>query len=472
MSHSLKKDAFSSSQKLNVIDLSSNYLTGSVPYTLQNVHTLSSVDLSLNFLRCFEDNSKDWGFLNFLSSLDYGAAVQSGSCPVLTNPRDQQVIITLLNSWNGSCLPSNWNAKVDDVCSKPFTGIICDQNFNVVQLSLLPGASSCSLGNFSASIFQMEYLRGLEIFTMGLSGSISALSTNLSFSSLEHLETVNLGGNSLDGPIPEFGSRLQSLQLGNNNLSGSLPYSIMNTSVVDLSHNQLSGTVPFSALNGKSGTTSLLLGSNRLEGSLGPEMYWISVVDLDQNQLTGTLPEFEAVAESQLASLSLRENHFSGSVPASFCNNSKLMAVRFDGNLDMAGLLPEQLLVDMPMLSVLTFTSTSLQCPNNSEWQEWSQQASASSCIVGGPETPLPSASIPTATITLSFTTTTPPPFTPPLSPSATPSNSHKMRRDILWAVVILVGLLLVTCTVVLAIKFAKHSLSKTKYESTFEESS
>ncbi len=164
-----------------------------------------------------------------------------------------------------------------------------------------------------------------------------------------HVITINLNFNRLNGSIPpELGnlSNLQLLYLGSNQLSGSIPPELGNLgNLVDLSlnSNQLTGSIP-PELGNLSNLEVLSLGKNKLIGSIPVELgnlYNLRALYLDQNQLTGSIPP-ELGNLSNLEVLSICENQLIGSIPPELGNLSNLEVLSIWEN-QLSGSIPPEL---------------------------------------------------------------------------------------------------------------------------------
>ena len=112
------------------------------------------------------------------------------------------------------------------------------------------------------------------------------------------VDSLNLWGNQLSGPIPaELGnlSNLEYLVLQSNQLSGPIPSELGNLSRLEgliLNGNQLSGPIP-PALGNLSNLKGLLLLGNQLSGPIPPsigKLTKLEVLFLQKNNLSGPIP--------------------------------------------------------------------------------------------------------------------------------------------------------------------------------------
>ncbi|KAJ3369033.1 hypothetical protein HDU91_000144 [Kappamyces sp. JEL0680] len=115
----------------------------------------------------------------------------------------------------------------------------------------------------------------------------------------QHILSLNLNDQALNGAIPASLASLSSLQvlaLAGNKLGGTIPESLSGLSqltFLDISQNQLTGTVP-SQLSQLSNLSTLILSGNRLSGTLAASgisfktMPKLRTLQADAAQLPGT----------------------------------------------------------------------------------------------------------------------------------------------------------------------------------------
>ncbi|KAL8506431.1 hypothetical protein ACS0TY_017351 [Phlomoides rotata] len=209
-------------------------------------------------------------------------------------------------------------------------------------------------------------VRGLDLSSMGLNGTIPAIIANLSF-----LTVLNMRNNSINGLIPrEIGNltqlssldlsmnrltdhipeslgllrNLQSLNLSYNQLKGDIPTSLsacVELQIFDLSHNNLTGTIPVGFGN-FSQLQKFILWKNELTGELPSTIFNISFVltiDVSVNQMFGKLPQdICSHPASKLEELWLYSNQFDGPILPNLnrCRSIKILSVsrnNFTGNI-------------------------------------------------------------------------------------------------------------------------------------------
>ncbi|KAF7127350.1 hypothetical protein RHSIM_Rhsim11G0079500 [Rhododendron simsii] len=199
----------------------------------------------------------------------------------------------------------------------------------------------------------------IDLKSYGLKGTLS----NLNFSSLPHILSLDLENNSFYGTIPSrIGclSRLTNLSLSANSLSGSIPAvmgQLSNLKTLELHQNQIGGSIPHEIKflisltelslysNNLTGNlvnlTTLYLGANHLSGAI-PEEVWTlrSLVDLELsiNNLTGTIPSSIGNLVN-LTTLYLHTNHLSGTIPDEVWTLRSLVDLQLSMN-NLTGTIP------------------------------------------------------------------------------------------------------------------------------------
>jgi Leucine-rich repeat (LRR) protein len=232
-----------------------------------------------------------------------GVPLQGSLSPHLGNLSFLSVL-NLTNASLAGAIPSDIGRlrrlKVLDLGHNALSSGIPATIGNLTRLQLLHLQFNLLSGPIPAELRRLRELRAMKIQRNYLAGSIPS---DL-FNNTPLLTHLNMGNNSLSGPIPRcIGSLpLQYLILQVNNLSGLVPQSIFNMSslrVLSLAINALSGAL---AMPGGPSNTSFSL----------PAVEFFSVA---RNRFSGPIPS-ELAACRHLQRLSLSENSFQGVVPA------------------------------------------------------------------------------------------------------------------------------------------------------------
>ena len=276
------------SGRVTHLDLDNNGLMGQIPHELDNLDKLDMLFLSGNRLTgCVPVRLQD------VSENDFGR-LGLPFCSV-----DRAALIALYNATDGP----NWETNTNWLSDRP-----------------IGEWSGVGVGYMGGRVQRVD-LRGrvkeLNFYDNRMTGSIPP-----EIGSLANLEWLNIPSNRLSGPIPqEIGSleRLWWLNLGNNELSGEIPPELgklFNLQAMYLGSNQLSGPIP-SELGRLGNLKHLVLSGNQLTGEIPSELGGLSSLmqlRLAENQLTGPIPS-ELGSLSNLRRWRLGDNRLTGCVP-------------------------------------------------------------------------------------------------------------------------------------------------------------
>ncbi|KAK9725012.1 hypothetical protein RND81_05G115600 [Saponaria officinalis] len=205
---------------------------------------------------------------------------------------------------------------------------------------------------------------GLELYSSGLSGTISPFIGNLSF-----LQRINLDDNSLSGPIPqEIGRlfRLKVLLLRNNTLVGGIPANLsrcVNLQSLALGGSKLGGNVPI-GLQSLSKLTQLDFFECNLTGPLFniiQNLTSLQLIYADYNAFIGTIPDSIANMKN-LTIVGLGENLLTGRIPPSIFNLSSLQGLELTIN-QFEGSIPRDMHLNLPKKQVLNLNGNFLTGP-------------------------------------------------------------------------------------------------------------
>lgn len=239
------------SSNLNILNLSSNGLSGSLPSSLRRCLT---VDLSRNMISGDISIMQSWEAT--LEVLDLSSNKLTGSFPNLTSQFERLTTLKLGNNSLVGILPSGLGAysrlSAVDLSSNNLNGPIPSSFFTSTTLTSL----NLSGNNFVGSIpFQGSHESELLVLPSyllleSLDLSHNFLTGNLpsDIGNMGRLKLLNLAKNSLSGELPNEISKLSDLEyldLSSNNFRGEIPDKIPSSvKVFNVSHNDLSGHVP------------------------------------------------------------------------------------------------------------------------------------------------------------------------------------------------------------------------------------
>ncbi|XP_052138099.1 receptor kinase-like protein Xa21 [Oryza glaberrima] len=376
-------------RKIQILDLSSNSLTGAIPDTLTNCSSLTILDLNINSLS--GEIPLKIGLLSNLSGLFLSVNNLTGNIPpTLGNISHIKVLGLAQNHLTGSIpqeLGKLSNMRKLLLGSNRLSGIVPQSIFNLSSLQVLSleinmlgktlphdigiGLPSIQLFSLNRNMFEGEipYSIGnasnLQVFDLSYNHFIGEIPS--SFGKLGYLVDLALENNKLqakDMKSWEFLSALRNcsflkyLSLNNNQLEGVIPNSIGNLptslQILLLGWNKLSGIVPPSIGNLR-GLTRLGLAANKhsgtIEGWIG-NLTNLQVVNLNGNSFNGPIPSSIGKL-TRLTIFSLLRNSFEGSIPSTLGNLTHLSKLDFRVN-NLTGTIPKE------VFSVSTMVECSL----------------------------------------------------------------------------------------------------------------
>ncbi|VAI25202.1 unnamed protein product [Triticum turgidum subsp. durum] len=308
-----------SPQRVIVLDLESQGISGSILPCIANLTWLARLQLSNNSFG--GGVPSELGLLSRLTNLNLSMNTLEGTIPPQLSACFQlQVLGLRKNSLSGE-IPASLSQ-----CKRL-------QEINLSK-NKLQGSIPPAFGN-------LPELRILDLASNTLTGNIPP-----SLGSCRHLTYVDLGINALGGVIPESlanSSSLQVLRLMSNSLTGELPKTLLNTlslGAICLTQNNFVGSIPSVTVT-SSPLKHLYLGGNHLSGRIPSSLGNLSSLlrlRLTNNHLVGSIPESLGYIPA-LEILTLSTNNLSGPVPPSIFNMSSLKSLStFDNSL--VGILP------------------------------------------------------------------------------------------------------------------------------------
>ncbi|KAL5712060.1 hypothetical protein ACHQM5_014267 [Ranunculus cassubicifolius] len=304
----------SSNGAVEKIDISNMNLSGIVSVDIQNLHSLTSLNISCN---------------DFSSSL----------------PKSLHGLTSL---------------KSFDVSQNDFVGDFPVGLGNAAELKIVNASSNNFVGLLPEDLANATLLESLDFRGSFFEGSIP-----LSYRNMQNLKFLGLSGNNLTGQIPRELGELKSLEsiiLGYNGFEGEIPAefgNLTNLQCLDLAVGTLSGRIP-AELGKLKQLNTIFLYKNKFEGSIPPEIgncESLVLLDLSENQLTGDVPE--ALGDlKNLELLNVMSNKLTGKVPTGLGELTKLRVLELWNN-SLSGPLPENLGKNSP-LQWLDVSSNSL----------------------------------------------------------------------------------------------------------------
>ncbi|KAK8648971.1 hypothetical protein V6N13_129712 [Hibiscus sabdariffa] len=235
---------------LEVLDLRSCNISGSIPGTLSNLGRLTSLYLHDNNLAGSIPASL--GQLRNLKILDFSVNSLTGSIPssfgFFGNIERLELASNYLTGSIPPSLGSLQGLQVFNVSDNNLSGSIPVQFGNLSRLVELDLSKNSLYGSMPEEIKMLRSLRKMILGDNELEGRLSVVL----FSSLVELQVVDLSRNKLDGALNGAiwtMSKLQSLDVSNNNFTGPFPALHSNTSVATAALFNLSNNFFYGTLN-------------------------------------------------------------------------------------------------------------------------------------------------------------------------------------------------------------------------------
>ncbi|PRQ56418.1 putative protein kinase RLK-Pelle-LRR-XII-1 family [Rosa chinensis] len=329
------------------IDLRNNSFHGHLPGELNRLRRLKFINFGANK---FMGAIPSWfGLLSKLQSLYLFGNQFSGSIPAtIFNLSVLQVIDFSYNQLSGSIPREIGNLTTLKEIFLDFNNFteIPNEIGDLNQLEKLFVQKNALEGNIPMAVFNMSSLIILALLQNNLKGR---LPDNMC-QNLPHLQTLALGYNQFDGPLPsKFWqcNKLVDIFLARNSFSGSIPKWIGNATQlkeVELAENSLTGTIPHEIGN-LPNLVWLSLNLNNLNGLIPNTIFNTSTaafISLVGNKLSGSLPTNIGLGLPNLQEFYLGQNKLSGAIPKSISNASRLTMLSWPLNL-LSGSIPSTL---------------------------------------------------------------------------------------------------------------------------------
>ncbi len=344
-------------RNLQELFLDSNHVSGIIPASIGNLSNL--VVLWLNSNQLTDSIPSGIANLTKLQSLNLNINKLTGSIPSSLGSLPNLRVLGLDNNKLEGNIPLSFS-NLTNLTSlmlevNQLTGSIPDIFANLTKLAYLNLSYNKLGGNIPASIGKLTSLIYLALVSDKLSGTIPDFIGNLT-----KLQSLYLYSNQFSGTIPKSIGNLTNLQilyLSNNQLTGSISSFIgnfTNLTFLDLDNNQLTGGLPVTLGNLRKLTYFYLqnnLFSDTIPAIIGT-LTSLQRFQLNNNKLTGSIPASLGNL-TKLNNFTLNNNQLSGSIPASIGNITKLTDLNLSNN-NLSGAIPASLgnLVNLTSLSL------------------------------------------------------------------------------------------------------------------------
>ncbi|OAY43748.1 receptor-like protein 35 [Manihot esculenta] len=290
----------SSLPNLQVLSLSSCFLSGPIDSSLVKLPSLSVIRLNGNNLSA--------PVPEFFANFSNLKILRLSDCSLQGKFPPEVFQVPTLEILDLSYNTELWGSLPDDLQKSSLkTLVLSNTNFS---------------GSLPDSIGILGNLSRIELAACKFNGLIP-----MSMAKLTELVYLDFSSNSFSGPIPSFSRSKQ------------LVY-------IDFSHNQLSGEILSTHFEGLWNLLYIDLRFNSISGSIPPSLFAIpslQKIQLSFNNFTGQLPEFSGASSSSLDTLDLSSNKLEGSIPSSIFDIKRLNVLllssnKFNGTTQLDGI--------------------------------------------------------------------------------------------------------------------------------------
>ncbi|XP_068329635.1 receptor-like protein 6 [Pyrus communis] len=310
-------------RQLTYLDISANKFGGPIPDSLANLAQLATFRISTSFLT---GPIPFWlGNFSKLEYLDFAFNRLNGSVPAsFSNLTNLQILYLHSNTLSGAVefqmfqnlqflyqLQLSWNAIEFVTESKILNSIV--QQFTVL------GLSNCSIGEFPSFLQYQKGLTRLEIAESKIRGQVPKWMWN---TSLETLVFLDISGNFISDQFPVVlpWVNLVGIRFSTNMFHGSLPIPPPTVLEYAATYNNFTGEI-----------SPLLCNMKNLQ-----------YLELSTNKLSGMLPQCLGNFSDELIFLGLGNNFFHRVIPQTYNNKSSLRMIDVSHN-KLQGQLPRSL---------------------------------------------------------------------------------------------------------------------------------
>ncbi|XP_058216676.1 receptor-like protein 9DC3 [Rhododendron vialii] len=350
--------SFSRFTSLSHLNLSSSFLSGSIPSEITHLFKLVSLDLSSSM-----GVMSKTGILR-LEPHNFKTLLMN-----LTQLENLKLTLVNISSGLPDSLMNLSSLATLDLKKTGLSGKLPDSigylgflNYLDLSVNELSGPLPESLGN-------LTWITVLRLSENNLNGQVPSTLSNL-----EQLSDFHIEYNNLNGTIPEFFSKftkLEYLRLDRNNFKGPFPRWVANLTqlvCLDISSNPLTAG-PIPNLSGLPNLQWFGLSNSNRNGTLPSWLFGIpslQTLDLGYNQLTGQIHEFRH--DSQLWNIDLRNNKLNGPIPQSISGLVNLRYLFLSSN-NLSGIIELQIFSNLEVLDLSkSNTLVSIGSKANTTW--------------------------------------------------------------------------------------------------------
>ncbi|XP_044334752.1 receptor-like protein 13 [Triticum aestivum] len=294
---------------LTDINIAMNHITGQLPANLSSMFpNLSDLDLSSNDL--FGHIPTPMCEISSMTFLDLSNNKLSGEVPacVFTNYPGLSTLKVSNNRLGGPIFGGMNNlSNIKKLCldGNKFTGTL-PRDLAAYSLNVIDLHDNELSGELDTSFWSMSSLVALNLADNHITGKFDQHICDFT-----RIRLLDLSRNNLTGSVPDSCFIvLNFLKLTGNSLSGDMSFALFNTSsliALDIRHNQFTGNLNW--VHYLDNIRLLLLGGNKFEGQITPNLcrlMYLRILDFSHNKLSGLLPacigniSFKGVTDDQI----------------------------------------------------------------------------------------------------------------------------------------------------------------------------
>ncbi|CDP19114.1 unnamed protein product [Coffea canephora] len=353
---SLPLDKFYNLPALKELHLSTNQLIGSIPSFIWECKTLETLDLSKNNFTGGIANRV--GNLTSVQNLllDYNMLTAGHVHPQVFNMSSLSRMSLDENNFNGSLPFSMWttlpNLQVLNLDNNKFTGMISSSISNASKLTFLSLNFNSFTGPLPTTLGKLRFLKRLFVGANNFTreSSTPELKFISSLTNCRELEKMELSLNQFNGFLPtsigNFSKTVTVFNAFGSHIKGTIPSEIGNISSlesINMDSNEFTGSIP-STIGKLAHLDRIYLEHNGLQGSIPAELCQLKMLGdlyLNENMLTGPIPDCLGELKS-LRRVFLHLNNLTSTIPLSFWNLNDLLSLNLSSN-SLSGDIPSQI---------------------------------------------------------------------------------------------------------------------------------